>query len=280
MSDAMNRAIGLAVVAACGGKAQPVRASTELTPALEAVSWILGDWINSDGSEHWTAANGALFGVGLHAHGFEAMVIDDGEGTGPADGTLRFIGMPNGTHAVEFRQHSVEGSRVTFANPDHDDPKTISYAREGSELRATLTSNALTPGTQTVELAWKPIARPRAPELEAADRAFAADVAARGIDGWVAAFAPDGGMLRKGVRVEGQGIRDMMAPLLAAGRLVWEPITSARVDDVGFTVGKATYTATPPEENWASSYVTIWKRQPDGGWKVWFDAGRVVQRAP
>jgi len=30
-------------------------------------------------------------------------------------------------------------------------------------------------------------------------------------------------------------------------------------------------------DGWRSTYVTIWRRQPDGAWKVLFDTGRIVQ---
>ena len=66
-----------------------------------------------------------------------------------------------------------------------------------------------------------------------------------------------------------------MAPLLAKGKLVWAPVASGREGPLGFTVGKATYTG---EDSWASSYVTIWRQQPDGSWKVLFDTGRAVQK--
>jgi ketosteroid isomerase-like protein len=66
-----------------------------------------------------------------------------------------------------------------------------------------------------------------------------------------------------------------MAPLLGQGWLAWEPSASRRLGTLGFTVGKAIYTGA---DSWQSSYVTIWRQQPDGAWKVLFDTGRAVQK--
>jgi ketosteroid isomerase-like protein len=48
------------------------------------------------------------------------------------------------------------------------------------------------------------------------------------------------------------------------------------VDDLVYETGKYTYTFTPPgksETQTGGHYVTIWKRQSDGGWKIVVDMG-------
>ena len=48
------------------------------------------------------------------------------------------------------------------------------------------------------------------------------------------------------------------------------------VDDLVYETGKYTYTFTPPgksETQTGGHYVTIWKRQADGGWKIDADMG-------
>jgi uncharacterized protein (TIGR02246 family) len=48
------------------------------------------------------------------------------------------------------------------------------------------------------------------------------------------------------------------------------------VDDLVYETGKYTYTFTPPgktETQTGGHYVTIWKRQSDGGWKIFVDMG-------
>jgi ketosteroid isomerase-like protein len=250
-------------------------AATELSPALAPLSWWLGDWDADDGSgsEHWIAAAGAIYGVSLHGKTFEVMVIDDGEGPGRPDGVLRFFAMPDGARSVEFRQRTLGEHAATFANDEHDFPKTITYqlAAERGGLDAVLG------GGKEIAYRFKRGTRAPAPELEAADLAFAADTGKRGVDGWVAAFAPEGGMMRKTGRVERAAIAEAMKPVLTSGRLDWAPIASGKSGDLGFTVGKATFTGAKPEDGWRSTYVTIWQRQPDGAWKVLFDTGRVVQ---
>jgi ketosteroid isomerase-like protein len=275
------RAYIFAVLVACGGtptppvKPEPV--SPELSPALAPLNWWLGDWQSGDGacaggaklSEHWLAVSGAMYGVGFSDQGFEVMIVDDGEGD-VADGMLRFIAMPQGLRSVQFEQQEVGTRTVTFSNPEHDDPKQITYARDGANLRAVLFGTAFT------KIDFCPGSRESAHDLESADRAFNAETRAHGVDGWVAAFDPQGGMMRRGSRVEGgAAIRAAMEPLLSKGRLAWEPVASGRQGPLGFTVGKATYTG---EDTWQSSYVTIWRQQPDGSWKVLFDTGRAVQK--
>lgn len=258
-------------LAACSSAPSPVppTATAELSPALASLGWWLGDWQAEDGgagSEHWVAADGAIYGIALQDARFEVMIVDDGEARGKPDGVLRFLAMPGGARAVEFRHARSEPHSITFANPAHDDPKAITYTREGHQLRALVGND---------HFSFKRTFAARAPELEAADTAFANDTAARGIDGWVAAFDPAGAMMSPAGRVEGaDAIRVFMGGVLAKYRVEWAPIASARRGDLGYTVGKATFTA--PGDRWRSTYVTIWKLQPDGTWKVLFDTGRPI----
>jgi ketosteroid isomerase-like protein len=247
--------------------------ASELSPALAPLAWWLGDWEGDGGSEHWIAAGGAVYGVSLSRDGaYEVMIVDDGEGTGPADGVLRFLAMPGGERSVEFRVRELGEAGATFENAQHDFPKTIAYQRAGDELRATLAGD----GARTVGFTFHPLQRETAPELEAADRKFAADVDAGGVDAWVEWFAPDGAMMRSTGRVPRDHIEDLMTDVFANGMLAWEPIASGRSGAIGFTVGKATFTGKTPADGWQGTYVTIWQQQPDGAWKVAFDTGRVI----
>ncbi len=275
------------LAAACGGapatKAEPQPAvegaaeAAELSPALAPLAWWLGDWEAEDGesTEHWNAAAGAIYGVSLQgAHAFEVMIVDDGEQRGKPDGVLRFIAMPGGRREVEFRGRELGEQSALFANDDHDFPKTIRYFREGEVLRATLGDG----DGREEQFRFRRGPARRAPELEAADRAFAADVARRGVAAWVAAFDPEGWMMKgPGEPVQGAALGELMRPTLTGGRLAWAPLASGRNETLGFTVGKATYTASKPGESRRSSYVTIWRKQADGTWKALFDTGRVAQ---
>jgi ketosteroid isomerase-like protein len=261
-------------LAACGPAPKPpekaAAPSPELSGALVPLAWWVGDWTSPAGMEHWVAASGAIYGIALQDNAqFEVMIIDDGDGGGPADGKLRLFAMPGGMKSVEFGAADVKDTTATFSNPAHDYPKTITYVRDGKQLVATVGGDG-----KADTYRFTHTTAPRAPALETADIAFAKDTAARGIEGWVAAFDPKGGMMTKAGRVEGaEAIRGLMSELLATTKVEWAPIASAVRGDIGYTVGKATFTG---KDSWRSTYVSIWKRQPDGTWKVLFDTGRTV----
>jgi ketosteroid isomerase-like protein len=244
--------------------------SPELSSALLPLAWWVGVWQSPTGIEHWVAADGAIYGIALQDGAqFEVMIIDDGDGGGPADGKLRLFAMPGGMKSVEFANADIKDTTATFSNPAHDYPKTIAYVRDGKQLVATVGGDG-----KADTYRFERTTMARAPALEAADIAFAKDTAARGIEGWVAAFDPKGGMMTKAGRAEGaDAIRGLMTELLATTKVEWAPIASAVRGDIGFTVGKATFTG---KDSWRSTYVSIWKKQPDGTWKVLFDTGRTV----
>lgn len=115
-----------------------------------------------------------------------------------------------------------------------------------------------------------------------ADRGFAKATAERGVDGWVAHFADHGVMLPAGrPLVRGrQAIADLMRPAFDSEgfSLLWEP-TEADVSlsgELGYTLGRYERTAVDSDGSEVSStgkYVTIWKRQADGSWRVIVDIG-------
>ena len=127
----------------------------------------------------------------------------------------------------------------------------------------------------------------RAPDQEAAraairdaDIAFAAATLARGVDGWVGYFADSGMQVVPGRNVVGKAaIRQLMAPSLGdtSRTLTWHP-TSAEVSasgDLGYTVGRweRAHRIKDSTVTTRGSYVTIWRKQPDGSWKVALDVG-------
>lgn len=179
--------------------------------------------------------------------------------------------MPKGEPQTELGVAVGEGRSVVFTLPGNT--VSITLRLDDSNVMH------LTMGTGGVasEISFTAPASPaRAPALEDADRAFSADVGKRGVDGWVAAFEPTGWMLEKDAKVSGAAIGEMMKPVLESGTLAWAPVASGVRDDVGFTVGTATFTGKTPADSWRSSYITIWAKQPDGAWKVRFDTGRPI----
>lgn len=106
----------------------------------------------------------------------------------------------------------------------------------------------------------------------AAERAFAADTLDLGIAGSFTRWSePDAIVIGGG---EVLRVRDAYPP--DAARPADEPVLQwwpnfagvARSGDLGFTTGGFTVAGQP-----AGHYFTIWKRQPDGGWRWVYDGG-------
>lgn len=115
-----------------------------------------------------------------------------------------------------------------------------------------------------------------------ADRQFAAEVQRSGVDAWVSWFAPDGQQIGPGRQIVGHpAIRAYMTSTFAdsTAKLVWWPV-SARMSaggDLGYTIGRYEARKLNPDGTYTvrgtGRYVTIWRRQPDGTWRVDLDTG-------
>lgn len=124
--------------------------------------------------------------------------------------------------------------------------------------------------------------------LMEADRAFAADVAARGTDAWVSWFATDGAQIQPGTgEVMGHdALRTLMAGLDDPNfSLSWEPLRAdiAASGDLGWTTGKYVSEGVGPDgepRRGQGRYVTIWRKAADGSWKVVMDLGNPTQAPP
>jgi ketosteroid isomerase-like protein len=114
-----------------------------------------------------------------------------------------------------------------------------------------------------------------------ADRAFAAAVAADGAEAWVSWFAEDGAQIQPGVgEIRGRdAIRELMAGLDDPNfSLTWEPRRAdiAASGDLGWTTGSYVSSGVGRDgepRHAQGRYVTIWRKQPDGSWKVVMDLG-------
>jgi ketosteroid isomerase-like protein len=118
--------------------------------------------------------------------------------------------------------------------------------------------------------------------LIAADQAFAAATAARGLEGWMAAFESSAIQMEPDVPFTPgtEHIRAGIAPAFAdtTWHLTWEPTMAfaSAAGDLGYTLGtwKSTRLAANRAERVSTGkYVTIWRKQADGSWKVAFDGG-------
>ena len=118
--------------------------------------------------------------------------------------------------------------------------------------------------------------------LMRADLDFAADVARDGIDAWVKWFANDGQQIGPSRQVVGHGaIREYMASTFSdpTAKLAWWPV-SARISssgDLGYTIGRYEARTMNPDGSvtirGTGRYITIWRKQADGSWKVELDTG-------
>ncbi len=117
---------------------------------------------------------------------------------------------------------------------------------------------------------------PSAAALMEADRAFAAATATRGAAGWASIFAEDGMMIVPGARIVGRdSIRRYMEPALSdtSFSLDWEPTDADISDggDLGYTIGR--YTRRSGERTAGGTYLTVWRRDGAGAWRVAVDLG-------
>lgn len=133
-----------------------------------------------------------------------------------------------------------------------------------------------------------PAARADPGVLMEADRTFAAAVDTGGSRAWARWFAEDGRMVQPGVgMVEGRDdIEDLMGALDdPAFSMAWEPDHAevAASGDLGWTTG--TYVARRAEPGAEGTrqtgrYVSIWRKDADGRWKVVMDLGNPTEPAP
>ncbi len=122
--------------------------------------------------------------------------------------------------------------------------------------------------------------------LMEADRAFNRATQERGVDGWVSFFDADGAMIQQGVgEINGlDAIRAAMGGVFSSPgvSLTWEPIRAHASDDgtLGFTVGSYESTSVDSDGETAVGhglYVSVWRKQSDGSWKVIMDLGNPTE---
>lgn len=111
-------------------------------------------------------------------------------------------------------------------------------------------------------------------DMVAAERAFAADAAARNTrDAFIAAYADDGIYFAPGPT---HAKRDWEGRAVNAHRLDWAPEVAeiAASGDLGYTSGPWRFTQAGADKASAfGHFFTIWQKQGDGKWKVLVDYG-------
>jgi ketosteroid isomerase-like protein len=122
-----------------------------------------------------------------------------------------------------------------------------------------------------------------------ADRDFDKVTAEKGVDGWVSFLAEDGLMFPAGGEiVSGRAaIREAMASAFQTPgfSLRWKPVGAevSQSADLGYTFGTSVVKTTDPKGRPIErhgKYVTIWKKQADGTWKVALDIGNASPPPP
>jgi ketosteroid isomerase-like protein len=135
-------------------------------------------------------------------------------------------------------------------------------------------------GIVTVVRSAPPAAKPDA--LLAADRAFDVATAERKIDGFSSFLADNVATLRADQPVlRGKAALQQAWKALLENKsmsLRWQPISAeiSKSGDLGYTVGSYTIARTDEKGGAAlgsGKYLTVWRLQKDGSWKVEFDTG-------
>jgi len=126
--------------------------------AAPAFSWLTGHWVRETetrrSEEIWTNADGALM-TGMNrtvrADGrtsFEYVRIEFASQEG---GPPVYVAQPSGGDPVRFTYVAGDETSALFANPDHDFPTHIEYARDGD----TLTARIWGPEGEGEAIAWR-----------------------------------------------------------------------------------------------------------------------------
>lgn len=117
-------------------------------------------------------------------------------------------------------------------------------------------------------------------ELLEADRAFDAATSSQGLEGWVAAFAPDAIMMPAGQNmiVGEKAIHEFVSKAFSSPGFAmrWEPVDAGASGDLGYTYGVSKTTRQGANGKPAvayGKYLTIWRKQRDRSWKVALDIG-------
>lgn len=114
-----------------------------------------------------------------------------------------------------------------------------------------------------------------------ADSAFARATAAKGLEGWLSFFAPDARIFPQGEGVV-EGLPAIKAYYAKVGfdpkELSWVPAGGemAASGDLGYTFGNSSWPGADAKGGKVTrtgKYLTVWKKQADGSWKVAADIG-------
>jgi ketosteroid isomerase-like protein len=118
-------------------------------------------------------------------------------------------------------------------------------------------------------------------QLMEADSEFSRAAETRGLEGWMSWFADDAQInSSKGVVKGKAALREYYSKMFAQPgfSISWKPFFAEASKDgtLGYTMGVAQFRATKPDgtvETREGHYLSVWKKQPDGTYKVVSDMG-------
>ncbi len=117
--------------------------------------------------------------------------------------------------------------------------------------------------------------------LMQADRDFDQATAQKGLEGWMSFFADDARLNQRGGPIEGKAaVRAFYAKMFSRKNfsIRWKPLHAEASKDgsLGYTFGEAQISWEEPNGETRRAdgrYVTVWRRQADGAYKVVTDLG-------
>ena len=117
-------------------------------------------------------------------------------------------------------------------------------------------------------------AAPVPPDLKALDSAWEKAMNDRGLDGWMAYVAEDAVFFNGPEPTHGRAAaaEEWKAIIGKQIGLEWTPAEQLVAGDMGYTWGH--YQLHVGDKTRTGRYVTIWRRQADGSWKVVLDVGQ------
>jgi ketosteroid isomerase-like protein len=118
--------------------------------------------------------------------------------------------------------------------------------------------------------------------IQKADLAFCEETKKRGLEGWMSYFADDATAFPAGKPfITGRDtLRSFYSGMFSRPEfsLTWKPVKAdaAASGDLGYTIGVAEFRFRDKDGKMVNSpgkYLTVWKKQKDGSWKVAADLG-------
>ena len=256
---------------------------------IEDLGWLAGCWQGEGGGganrECWMAPEGGLMlGVNrvITPRGtqFEFLRI------APHEGGLALLASPGGKPAVPFALIESDPSRAVFANPEHDFPQRITYARDGDALSARVEARQ-DDGWAGFEISWRldragwgNASTESGADLERQVRdvesAFAATMADRDFERFASFLADEAVFVsadtargREQVAAQWRGYFESPEAPFSWRPEVVEVLASG---DLALSSGPVFDAAGGP----ISRFTSIWRRQSPGQWRIVFDKGQPV----